>query len=78
MSDMVLTAARPYAGPDGRSLSVMQKLMAIVGLCVAFTFAVGGTAVWQLSLIGEEMQSVVRNDMPLTSMVHKISEHQLE
>ncbi|MFN3459806.1 MAG: methyl-accepting chemotaxis protein [Oceanibaculum sp.] len=78
MSDMVLTAGQTRAGPAGRSLSVMQKLMAIVGLCVAFTFAVGGTAVWQLSLIGEEMQSVVRNDMPLTSMVHKISEHQLE
>ena len=78
MSDMVLTAGQTRAGPAGRSLSVMQKLMAIVGLCVAFTFAVGGTAVWQLSLIGQEMQSVVRNDMPLTSMVHKISEHQLE
>ncbi|MFO7482311.1 methyl-accepting chemotaxis protein [Oceanibaculum nanhaiense] len=78
MSDMVLTGGPARAERSGRSLSVMQKLMAIVGLCVAFTFAVGGAAVWQLSLIGEEMQSVVRNDMPLTAAVHKISEHQLE
>ncbi|MCH2393125.1 methyl-accepting chemotaxis protein [Oceanibaculum sp.] len=78
MSDIALSGSPVRARRDGRSLSVMQKLLAIVGLCISFTFAVGGAAVWQLSLIGEEMQSVVRNDMPLTSMVHKVSEHQLE
>ena len=78
MSDIVLAGSPARTERSGRSLSVMQKLMAIVGLCVAFTFAVGGSAVWQLSLIGEEMQSVVRNDMPLTATVHKVSEHQLE
>ncbi|GAB4194467.1 MAG: hypothetical protein OHK0024_34550 [Thalassobaculales bacterium] len=56
----------------------MQKLLAVVGLCVAFTLAVGGTAAWQLASIGKEMEEIVDHHLPINTAVNQIATHQLE
>ncbi len=65
-------------GSEGRGLSVMQKLLGIVAMCVAFTMAVGGTGAWQLNLIGAEMEAIVETDLPMVDAVEKVSTHQME
>lgn len=62
----------------GGSISISQKLLGIVGLCIAFTAMVGGTAAWQLSNIGREMEAIVESDLPLANLLEQISTHQLE
>jgi len=62
----------------GRSISITQKLLGVVGLCIAFTAVVGGTAAWQLSNIGREMEAIVEADLPLANVLEQISTHQLE
>ncbi len=53
----------------GRSLSVTQKLLGVVAVCIALTGAVGGTAAWQLSSIGSEVAGVVEQDLPLAAAI---------
>jgi len=63
---------------NGLSLSVMQKLLGIVGLCIAFTIVVAGTGIWQLESIGKEIKSIAEKDLPLTEIISKVTTHQLE
>ena len=62
----------------GRRLSVTQKLLGVVSLCVFFTALVGGTAIWQLSKIGGEIESIAERDLPVTEAVSRITLHQFE
>lgn len=62
----------------GRKLSVTQKLLGVVALCVFFTALVGGTAIWQLSKIGGEIESIAERDLPVTEAVSRITLHQFE
>ena len=60
------------------SLSISQKLMAVVALCVAFMIAVAGTGIWQLAAIGKELVTITEDDIPLTTNLGQITTHQLE
>jgi len=71
--DLSLAARAP-----ARALSITVKLFAVVGLCIAFTIAVGGTAAWQLASIGHEIATVIDQDLPLSEKIEKISTHQME
>ncbi|MEQ9333367.1 methyl-accepting chemotaxis protein [Thalassobaculum sp.] len=55
-----------------------QKLLGVVAVCIALTGAVGGTAAWQLSNIGQEVAGVVERDLPLATALEQVSTHQLE
>jgi len=59
-------------------ISVAQKLMLIVGLCIGFTAIVAGTGIYQLASIGSEIESIAEQDIPLTNVVSEITVGQLE
>lgn len=62
----------------GKTISVAQKLMGIVGLCIGFTAVVAGTGIYQLASIGGEIESIAEQDIPLTNVVSEITVGQLE
>ena len=62
----------------GLTISVSQKLMLIVGLCIGFTGIVAGTGIFQLASIGGEIKSIAKQDLPLTNVVSEITVGQLE
>ena len=69
-------ASKPGNGKKG--LSIGQKLMAVVAICIFFLLAVGGVAVYQMNLIGRELAEIAEEDIPLTALVSKLTVHQLE
>ncbi len=58
--------------------TVMHKLLGIVGLCLLSTVVVAVIGVWQMSRIGQEIEAVAEQDMPLTAAVSQVTVHQLE
>ncbi|WP_350186159.1 methyl-accepting chemotaxis protein [Thalassobaculum sp.] len=76
--DTVAYSQTPGRPALGRGLSVTQKLLGVVAVCIALTGAVGGTAAWQLSNIGQEVAGVVERDLPLAAALEQVSTHQLE
>jgi methyl-accepting chemotaxis protein len=63
---------------SGLGSSVMHKLLGIVGLCLVSTIVVAVIGVWQMGRIGQEIEAVAEQDMPLTEMVSRVTVHQLE
>ena len=58
--------------------SVMSKLLGIVGVCLASTVLVATIGIWQMSMIGVEIEAIAEDDMPLTTIISRITTHQLE
>ena len=58
--------------------TVMHKLLGIVGLCLMATVVVATIGIWQMARIGQEIESIAEDDMPLTEMVSRVTVHQLE
>jgi methyl-accepting chemotaxis protein len=63
---------------SGRSISVAQKLMLIVGFCIAVTCAIAGFGIYQMNQIGGEIAGIAKEDIPMTNVVTKITVDQLE
>ena len=60
------------------SLSVGQKLMGVVSICLMLLVATAGSGLYQLNNIGGEIEAIAEQDMPLTEIITKITVHQLE
>jgi len=60
------------------SLSVTQKVLGIVGFCLAMLLGVVATAAVRMASIGGEIESIAENDIPLTEILTKVTTHQLE
>ena len=58
--------------------TVMHKLLGIVAICLASTIIVAAIGIWQMANIGQEIESVAEDDMPLTNLVNRVAVHQLE
>ena len=67
---------KPGLGRKG--LTVGQKFMSVVAVCVFFLVLVAGVAIYQLNQIGKELFEIAEEDIPLTSVIAAITEHQLE
>lgn len=65
-----------WAGRIGTT--VMHKLLGIVGLCLMATVIVAVIGIWQMSRVGQEIESIAEDDMPLTELVSRVTVHQLE
>ena len=59
-------------------MSVSLKVFAIVGICLLMLVLVAVTSIWQMARIGEEIESVTTRGLPLTSVLTKVTTHQLE
>ncbi len=58
--------------------SIGHKILAVVGLCVFFTVVVAAASIYQMNKIGQEIEAIAENDMPLSEVVSRITAHQLE
>ena len=56
----------------------MYKLLGIVGVCLASTVLVATIGIWQMAKIGVEIEAIAEDDMPLTTIISRITTHQLE
>ncbi|PTW60855.1 methyl-accepting chemotaxis protein [Breoghania corrubedonensis] len=68
------------AAPSSRFAlkSVSAKILLIVEIVTAFTIVVAGIAIFQMSRIGGEIESIAENDIPLTQTVNQVTTGQLE
>ncbi len=82
MSENTNDTAAPSA-PDtsfeesGKS-SVTYKILAIVGMLIVIMVANAGFGIYQMGRIGDEIFEIAEHDLPLTGIVTKVTEHQLE
>ncbi len=58
--------------------SVMHKLLGIVAVCLLSTVIVAAIGIWQMANIGQEIEAVAEEDMPLTNLVNRVAVHQME
>ncbi|MCH7692721.1 MAG: HAMP domain-containing protein [Proteobacteria bacterium] len=61
-----------------KNLNVGSKVFGIVGLCLVALAGVSGLSIYQMNLIGGEIQEIAEQDIPLTQAVTNITVHQLE
>ena len=59
-------------------LSIKMKLILLVAVNIFFFITASGYAIQQMTLIGEEITGIAERDLPLISVVSKITEHQIE
>ncbi|WP_169054190.1 HAMP domain-containing methyl-accepting chemotaxis protein [Nitratireductor sp. XY-223] len=62
----------------GKSISVGTKIYAIVGLCLVLMFAVAGTGIWQMRMVGKEIEAIAERDTAMIASLTKLTVHQLE
>jgi methyl-accepting chemotaxis protein len=62
----------------GKSLSVGTKIYGVVGICLALLMAVGGVSIWQMNLIGQEIEGIAERSVPATDALATVTVHQLE
>ena len=61
-----------------QNLNVGPKIFGIVGLCLVALAGVAGLSIYQMNLIGGEIEEIAEQDVPLTEAVTNITVHQLE
>ena len=59
-------------------MSVGQKIMAIVAVCITFLAIVGLVGVVSMAKIGEEIAQIAEADLPVSNAISTITSHQLE
>lgn len=60
------------------NMKIGVKIYVLAGVLLMGVIAVGGTSVFQMTRIGQELHAVTAEDMPLTEALTKITVHQLE
>ncbi|NNE83373.1 MAG: hypothetical protein HKN28_05320 [Alphaproteobacteria bacterium] len=73
-----LNLSRAASGGFLGRISVGQKVMLIVGMCIAFLVVVGAIGVMSMAKIGNEIAQIAETDLPVTNAVSTITTHQLE
>ena len=58
--------------------SIMNKMLFVISLCIAFLIFVSSVGVFQMKKIGDELDSIAEADVPLTEVISRITAHQLE
>ena len=61
-----------------QNLNVGPKIFGIVGLCLVALAGVAGLSIYQMNLIGGEIEEIAEQDVPLTEAVTNITVHQLD
>lgn len=61
-----------------RSASVGMKIGLVVAFCLGTLLTVSGVSLWQMNIIGTEIEAIAERDIPLTTALTNITVHQLE
>ncbi|MCZ6838558.1 MAG: methyl-accepting chemotaxis protein [Alphaproteobacteria bacterium] len=70
--------SRAVSGGFFRRISVGQKIMAIVAMCISFLVIVGAVGIVSMAKIGDEITQIAEADLPVVNAVSTITTHQLE
>ena len=60
------------------NLKIGHRITILVSTLLLFVLLIGSIGIYKMSLIGEEMDAISNQDMPMTILLTKITEHQLE
>lgn len=69
--------SKGIGGVMGR-ISVGQKVMLIVAMCIAFLLVVGAIGILSMAKIGNEIAQIAEADLPVANSIGTITSHQLE
>ncbi|WP_120496993.1 Tar ligand binding domain-containing protein [Kiloniella sp. EL199] len=58
--------------------SVSAKILGVIALCMLSLMSVSGFSIYQMQQIGEELEGIAEQNIPLTNILTKITTHQLE
>ena len=61
-----------------RTLSVSAKIFGVVAFCLISLIGISGFSIYQMQQIGTELEGITERDIPLTSILTKLTTHQLE
>ena len=61
-----------------KGLKIGHRIAVLVSVLLLFVAVIGGIGVYKMSLIGAELEDISTKDMPMTVMLTKITEHQLQ
>ena len=78
MTDQTITETKPQSvGLLGR-LSINQKIMLVVSVCITFLIAVGASGIVTMEKIGGELVNIAEVDLPATQEITNATINQLE
>lgn len=60
------------------SLKISSRIALLAGINLLLILALGGVATYQMNKIGIELIEVAEEDLPITNMLSKVAQHQLE
>jgi methyl-accepting chemotaxis protein len=61
-----------------KNFKIGHRIALLVSVLLLFVAIIGAIGVYKMFLIGKQLEAVSKQDMPMTSMLTKITEHQLE
>ncbi|MBL4875026.1 MAG: hypothetical protein JKY10_00815 [Cohaesibacteraceae bacterium] len=61
-----------------KSVTIAAKIHAIVGFCIICLMVSSGVSIWQMQLIGDELEGIAERDLPLTREIMHLTTRQLE
>ena len=61
-----------------QNFKVRAKIFGLVGFCLVTLAGIAGLSIYQMNLIGGEIEEIAERDVPLTEAVTNITIHQLE
>ncbi len=61
-----------------QNMSIGQRIGALVAVLLVLVAVTGGIGVYKMAVIGNELEEISQQDMPMTVMLTKVTEHQLE
>ena len=59
-------------------LSLTQKMMAVIFLCLASTVVVAAVGATKMNRVGAEIEAIAHQDMPLAQSISRVTVLQLE
>ncbi len=61
-----------------RNFRITHRLTGLATILLAFSCLIGSVGIYKMTVIGNELEQVAARDLPLTLMLEKITQHQLE
>jgi len=61
-----------------RNFRITHRLAGLATILLAFSCLIGSVGIYKMTVIGNELEQVAARDLPLTLMLEKITQHQLE
>ena len=61
-----------------RKMNIGMRINLLVGVLMSFILVIAGVGIYKMAVIGNELEDISTQDMPMTVLLTKVTEHQLE